>query len=923
MSKFTQMKMYKKIVSLVLVVACVMSTIGMPPMKTKAEDQVDLSIPTTGTETTTGTLGWGNNGTGYTMTNHTPSGVKFTVAKNTSAYVGVSTQITGARYKISNGFRLEFTDFESDDDNYSLALLLGYRSNNGKMMHTNPGYAFVYGHDGSFAILKTTTAGTLTNVITSTSGLTPLSEVETMSLYVKEVSGTTGTTDWKVIINNGEFEYTISDVTNAETGAFVDGAAGYHNQCHFGMYMFSDFTANADNTLTGLTTASRAAETSFVLKRCYYSDATGAHNNTEKNITTTSLPARFAIPYTPVESVSMNRSEAVIEQESTVSLSATVLPAEANDSGIIWTSSNDQIASVDQNGTVTGVASGDAIITATTAYGKRAMCHVTVYEEGAKPSYIPTTGTETTTGTLGWGQNNGTGYTMTNHTPSGVKFTVAKDTAAHVGVSTQKSGTRYKISNGFRLEFTDFESDDDNYSLALLLGYRSNNGKMMYTNPGYAFVYGHDGSFAILKITTAGTLTNVIASTSGLTPLSEIDTMSLYVKEVSGSTGNYDWKVIVNNGEFEYTISDVTNAETGAFVEGASSYHNDCHFGMHMFSDFTANADNTLTGLSTTKRAAETSFVLSRCYYTDSTGAHNKEITTTTLPKWFAIPYAPVDSVTLNQPTVSVERKGTVSLSATVSPATANDSGIIWSSSNNKIATVDQNGIVTGLCRGQATITATTIYGKSVSCPVTVYEAKIETGNGQVLINAGEQLPINDYAYSQDANHDGVYITGWKLNGEALTDLTYYSNNAGEYTAEYVNLDMLHIHAQKNNELDKVYRFIGSVDAPIDYKESGFIISKASDAKIGDNGVHQWSNTDTYYTGIVLGDDRIVAGDTDLFDANIYGDDIVNNKLFIRAFKFNNVSEENPYYVRAYVKLADDTVVYGKTITFMGDVRFE
>ena len=262
---FSETKILKKMLSLVLVAAFVVSAIGMTSMKTKAEETVDMSIPTTDT------LGWGNNGTGYTITNHSPSGVKFTVAKDTQSWVGVSTQTTGARYKISNGFRLEFTDFESDDDNYSLALLLGYRSNNGMMMYNNPGYAFVYGHDGSFAILKTTSAGQLTNVVTSTSGLTPLSKIETMSLYVKSVTGLTGSTDWEVIVNNGEFECTISDVTNAESGAFVGSAAGYHNQCHFGMYMFSDFTANADNTLTGLTTAKRGAETSFVLSRCYYS----------------------------------------------------------------------------------------------------------------------------------------------------------------------------------------------------------------------------------------------------------------------------------------------------------------------------------------------------------------------------------------------------------------------------------------------------------------------------------------------------------------------------------------------------------------------------------------------------------------------------------------------------------------------------
>ncbi len=61
------------------------------------------------------------------------------------------------------------------------------------------------------------------------------------------------------------------------------------------------------------------------------------------------------------------------------------------------------------------------------------------------------------------------------------------------------------------------------------------------------------------------------------------------------------------------------------------------------------------------------------------------------------------------------------SLSATVTPEDATDKTITWSSSDEKVATVD-GGKVTGV-EGTATITATTKSGdKTATCTVTVSE---------------------------------------------------------------------------------------------------------------------------------------------------------------------------------------------------------
>lgn len=60
-------------------------------------------------------------------------------------------------------------------------------------------------------------------------------------------------------------------------------------------------------------------------------------------------------------------------------ITATVLPANAHDKTVTWSSSNTRVATVDRNGKVTAVGSGTAVITATTKVGGlKAQCTVTV-----------------------------------------------------------------------------------------------------------------------------------------------------------------------------------------------------------------------------------------------------------------------------------------------------------------------------------------------------------------------------------------------------------------------------------------------------------------------------------------------------------------------------------------------------------------
>lgn len=67
-----------------------------------------------------------------------------------------------------------------------------------------------------------------------------------------------------------------------------------------------------------------------------------------------------------------------------------------------------------------------------------------------------------------------------------------------------------------------------------------------------------------------------------------------------------------------------------------------------------------------------------------------------------------------------------VTLTATVAPADATNKNLIWKSNNNAVATVDQNGKVTGVAPGSANITVTTVDGcKTATCAITVTETSL------------------------------------------------------------------------------------------------------------------------------------------------------------------------------------------------------
>ena len=99
-----------------------------------------------------------------------------------------------------------------------------------------------------------------------------------------------------------------------------------------------------------------------------------------------------------------------------------------------------------------------------------------------------------------------------------------------------------------------------------------------------------------------------------------------------------------------------------------------------------------------------------------------------------------VNKVTLSNETLKVLWSTTETLTATVTPELADNKTLKWASDNENVATVTQKGVVKGVNVGTANITATTTDGGNVSatCKVTVTPVTIDLSTKTINLRKGE-----------------------------------------------------------------------------------------------------------------------------------------------------------------------------------------
>ncbi|PKV02771.1 Ig-like domain-containing protein [Bifidobacterium pseudolongum] len=358
----------------------------------------------------------------------------------------------------------------------------------------------------------------------------------------------------------------------------------------------------------------------------------------------------------PVESVSINGGDATMQTGETKTLSATVLPSNATNKKVTWSSSDEKIATVDSKGNIKANKAGTATIKAT-AGGKSASVTVTVEEAPPAP------------------------YASVKI--DGGDFSV-------------KAGETHQLTAKLlAADGTEVTSDD-------ALTWRSSNTAIASVDAN-GLVTGVAKGTANITVTVGDKSDTVAATVTEDEPVANSTTI-YYPSSKYGANSTYlHWRFA--NGTWTTAPGDKMSAACDGYVSFtiANPDAKDIEF---VFNNGSGQWDNKGGTSGQNYMASGETVVI-----TDNSGNYS-----TVAPCVVTIP---VETVSIAGGDVELKEGASKQLVATVSPSNATNRSVSWKSSNTSVATVDASGKVTAVAAGSATVTATA-GGKSASVKVTV-----------------------------------------------------------------------------------------------------------------------------------------------------------------------------------------------------------
>jgi len=144
------------------------------------------------------------------------------------------------------------------------------------------------------------------------------------------------------------------------------------------------------------------------------------------------------------------------------------------------------------------------------------------------------------------------------------------------------------------------------------------------------------------------------------------------------------------------------------------------------------------------------------------------------------VDYINVENVLLNKDKVSLLKGENETLELTIIPTEAMNKNVTWESSNENVAIVDENGKITAVSRGTATITVISEDGeKKDTCEVTVKEPKITLGDKNINSNYDSTL------YAGYGGTIIVPITTQDIEENSKLTLKYYKDDVEMTNTEF------------------------------------------------------------------------------------------------------------------------------------------
>lgn len=376
---------------------------------------------------------------------------------------------------------------------------------------------------------------------------------------------------------------------------------------------------------------------------------------------------------TPAESISIQPPASTeFKVGEIISLTADVLPENASDKSVVWSSSDSKIATVNAKGEVSAINVGSVVIKATNSAGISSEISLTVIPTLAESiTVLPSSMTL---------KVNETGTLTVNVTPS---------TTTNKGVS--------------------FESSDSNVASV------DENGNVVALSIGEAII---------------------TATTKDGSKVSANCQLSVVPTPAESVSISYDGPTSIQVGQTaQLTAAVLPEDATNKSVEWKSQNEG--------VLTVDANGLVLATGLGEAWVSAKT------------TEGHTAYITFNVIP-------TPVSVISLNQNSVSLMAGDTFALTAKVSPDNATDKSLVWSSSNNSVATVSKDGVISGVSVGYAKITVSAVdgFGASAICDIYVIPTPAQSIKidqvGPIEMEAGETYQLTATVQPEDATDKSV-----------------------------------------------------------------------------------------------------------------------------------------------------------------------
>ena len=475
----------------------------------------------------------------------------------------------------------------------------------------------------------------------------------------------------------------------------------------------------------------------------------------------------FSYPYLsafdiPVSGITLDKTEAELTRGEILQLAATVVPEDARNQRVKWTSSDEKIATVDANGKVAAVGVGEATITATAADGSgaTATCKVTIKAILAKSITlnkeevsIRRTDTFQLTATVlpETADNRVVTWTSSDEKVATID-TDGKVTAVGVGeatiTATATDGSEVSAtckvtvtpilteSISLNKKELTIEKTDSVQLVATVLPETADDRTVTWTSSDEEIVaVSADGWVKALKAGTA-TVTATANDSSKKMATCAVKVTPKLAEEISLN-------------KTELALERTETAQLTAIVSPETV--DDRTVTWHIDDEKVATVNS--EGLVTAVGVGKTTITAT----TNDGTKLSASCTVTVSPKL-------VESISLSENKLTLTRTRTYQLYATVRPEEAANRTVAWESENPEIATVDATGLVTGVANGETTIYARTTDGSmlSASCKVEVtpiYVERIVLEFQEYTKKKGEKSGMEYYVYPEDADDKSVSIT--------------------------------------------------------------------------------------------------------------------------------------------------------------------